>query len=207
MYYSTLYLKVLLLYFGYNKYLLLFSRRQYHDPLDVETMTKLTQKRFSPETNKKIRWVTGMYHDWRNYRNSNVHVMNIYCDLDNVENLRKEELIPAVCRFLTEVCKLDGSQFPGKTLYDIVICLQFHLETMGFSWKFLSEESFRDIRFTLDNLMKEHCKEGVGAKVNKAQILTKFQEEVLWSLGLLGCHNPSTLLNTVVFVIGKGMAL
>ena len=35
--------------------------------------------------------------------------------------------------FLTEVKKIDGSDFPGKTLYDILICVQFYLETLGFS--------------------------------------------------------------------------
>ena len=29
----------------------------------------------------------------------------------------------------------------------------------------------------------------------------------MWSSGLLGCSNPEQLLNTVVFIIGKGFAL
>ena len=32
-------------------------------------------------------------------------------------------------------------------------------------------------------------------------------EDYLWSLGLLGTHNPEVLLNTLVFTIGKGCAL
>ena len=59
-----------------------------------------------------------------------------------------------MCQFLTKVKKLDGTDFPVKTLYDIVICLQFHLEKQGFSWRLLNDQCFTNIYFTLDNLMK-----------------------------------------------------
>ena len=170
-------------------------------------MTNLTKKRFSEETMKKVAWVMRMYRDWRMYRNNNPDLLNIETDLDDENIVDKEGLVRDICRFLTEVRKLDGSQFLGKTLYDIVICLQFHLETLGYSWKLLNQDQFKDIRFTLDNLMKERCAEGVGVSVRKAEILTIFEEELLWSQGLLGTNDPSTLLNTVVFMLGKGLAL
>ena len=146
-----------------------------------------------------------MYREWRFLRMS--ESSEKFVDLDHCGGISEQELVHSVCRFLTEVRKLDGSDFPGKTLYDIVICIQFQLESEGFSWKLLMNECFRDIRYTLDNLMKERTAKGIGVVVKKAQVLNEFHEDLLWSLGLLGVHDPNTLLNTVVFLIGKGCAL
>ena len=48
---------------------------------------------------------------------------------------------------------------------------------------------FKDVKFSLDNLMKLITAQGVGRSVKKAEILTSFNEELLWSLGLPGTHN------------------
>ena len=103
--------------------------------------------------------------------------------------------------------KLDGTEFPGKTLYDIVICVQFYLETLGFSWKLLNNEAFTDVKFTLDNIMKMRTAAGIGTSVKKANFMSSSNEDYLWSLGFLGTHSPDVLLNTVVFIMGKGFAL
>ena len=85
--------------------------------------------------------------------------------------------------------------------------MQFHLNTLGLSWRLLNDDQLKDIRFTLDNMMKKRTAEGIGKSVRKAQVLTNFDEELLWNLGLLGTSNPTVLLNTLVFLTGKGCAL
>ena len=64
-------------------------------------------------------------------------------------------------RFITEVKKVNGNPYPAKTLYDIVICVQFQLELMGFCYKLLNDDDFRQIKWSLDNIMKMHTSEGV----------------------------------------------
>ena len=185
----------------------LFLIRSYHEPLCKEDLNTMSKKTFSGETNKKIRWVVKMYNEWRSYRNSQPNLDNIVMDFDDVSSITKESLVFVMCRFLTEVKKLDGSEFPGRTLYDILICVQFKLETMGFHSRLLNDKPLKDIRFTLDNVMKMRTAEGVGTTVKQAQVLTDFDEEFLWNLGFLGMWNPTVLSNTVLFVIGKGCAL
>ena len=182
-------------------------QRGYNVPLKESDLQDLGHKNFSPETMKKVKWVTGMYRDWRNYRNNNPQLESIDCDLDEVCTITEDSLIYAVTRFLTEVKKLDGTDFPGKTLYGILVCVQFHLETLGIVWKLLNNDVFHNVKFTLDNLMKIRAAQGLGISVKKAQILMSFDEEYLWSLGLLGTHCPEVLLNTLLFMIGKGCAL
>ena len=61
---------------------------------------------------------------------------------------------------------MDGSEFPGKTLYDILICVQFHLETLGFGFRLLNEESFQEVKYVLDNMMKLHTSQGIRISVS-----------------------------------------
>ena len=184
-----------------------YSQREYNVGLNDDQMEDLSHKNFSYETNKKIRWVLKMFHEWRSYWNSTPDLKHIDCDLDDKSSISMESVIFAVPRFITEVKKLDGSNFPGKTLYDIVICIQFHLESIGFAWKLLNQDTFKDVRFTLDNMMKLHTSEGVGVSVHQAAVLTGIDEEELWAQGLLGWANPHTLLDTVVYLIRKGFTL
>ena len=83
----------------------------------------------------------------------------------------------------------------------------FHLECLGFTWKIVNDEVFCDVKFTLDNMMKLRTSQGIGISVRKAEVLSATDEDLLWLLGLLGTDTPEKLLNTVVFVIGKGFTL
>ena len=181
--------------------------QQFNEPLKTEELEDLNRKKFAPETHKKINWVTKMYRDWRNFRASCESLENIECDLNDVMTITEENAIYTLVCFLTEVKKLDGSDFPPRTLYDILICVQFHLENLGFGWRLLIDDTFKNVKFTLDNLMKLRTSQGLGTTVKKAQVLMPFDEDLLWSLGLLGSQNPEVLLNTIVFVLGKGCAL
>ena len=144
-----------------------------------ESFENLSQKNFSSDTMQKVNWATKMYREWRIFRNDNSELQKINCDLDNVSTISKSSLIEGICKFITEVKKLDGSEFSAHTLYDIVICLQFHLETLGYNYRLLNQDQFSEIRFTLDNVMKLRTAQGVLSVVHKAQILNGFDEELL----------------------------
>ena len=110
-------------------------------------------------------------------------------------------------RFITEVQKLDGTDFPPKTLYQIMICVLFHLKTLGFTWKLLDHKCFKEIRFTLDNVMKACTSAGIDVAVRKSEVLSKMDEDILWSSEGLGTETPEKLLHTVLFVPGLNCTL
>ena len=182
------------------------SSRSFKMPMDEDKLDQLGYKNFAPDTGKKIKWAVEMFREWRNYRHDHGFEF-VQCNLDDKTTITPETLNFALPRFLTEVKKLDGSDYPGKTLYEILICIQFHLESIGYGWKLLNQECFKGVKFTLDNLMKMRTREGLGLSVRKAQVLTNLDEEYLWCLGYFGSHSPEALLNTMVLVIGKGFAL
>ena len=182
------------------------SGHEFMPPLSNDALADLSHKNFSPETMKKVKWVRKMYRDWHEYRHR-LGLEYIVCDLEDKASISGESLKFALCRFIIEVKKLDGSDYPGCTLYNILICVQFHLECLGFSFRVISDDTSRDVKFTLDNLMKHHTATGIGISVRKAQVLSSTNEDYLWSLEYLGINTPDKLLNTVVFCIGKGFTL
>ena len=170
-------------------------------------MVTMTRKQFSDETVKKINWAKGMYMDWMRFRNKNPNLENVNCNIEELGSFSKEDLCHYLCKFITEVRKLDGSDFPPRTLYDVIICIQFWMESNGYNWKLISGLEFQNLRYTLDNTMKERAARGIGSKVRQAQVLTFTDKDLLWSLGLLGCHTPQALLDTLVVKLGLTCSL
>ena len=98
------------------------SSRTYNFPLDDQTLSSLGRKKFSDETVKKIGWVQRMYSDWREVHNA-TGINYIACDLEDMNTVSVDDFVFAMKRFITEIRKLDGSDFPAKTLYQIVVCV------------------------------------------------------------------------------------
>ena len=190
-----------------GKYIYFRKLWSYKKPLADDVMVAMSRKKFSDETMKKVNWVRHMYSDWKQFRDTNPNLQDVHCDLDKLETFWKEQLCEDLCCFITEVKKLDGSDFPPRTLYDIVICLQFWLESNGYNWRLVSCSEFEHVKFTLDNCMKKRASARLGINVRKAEVLTFMDEGLLWSLGLLGCHTPQALIDTVVFKLGLSCAL
>ena len=109
--------------------------------------------------------------------------------MDDTETITEENLVLGMSRFITEIRKINGEQFLSKTLYEIMMCVQFHLESIGFAWRLLHDTRFIDLKFTLDNIMKEHCRDNVGGAVRKAAVLSEVDIDILWENGYLGDSN------------------
>lgn len=157
---------------------------------------------FAPETDKKILWATNMYDQWK----LSGFIKNAP-DINFAEKYSKSEWHESLCAFITQVKKLDGKDFPCRTLYEIIVCIQMYFETRGMNWKLLDDDEFCQLKFTLDNVMKLHTQQGVLQPVQQAGILTVEQEEILWSKGLLGTSNPVQLQCTLLYTLSIHLAL
>ena len=121
-----------------------------------------------------------MYREWRDHCHG-LGLERIQCDLEDPATITAETLKFALCHFVTKVKKLDGTDYPGKTLYYLVICVQFHLECLSFAFKLINDPAFKDLKYTLDSTMKAHTSQGIGISVKQAEILTATDEDLLWS--------------------------
>ena len=92
-------------------------------------------------------------------------------DIDRVELLERDSFQFSVCCFLAEVHKIDGTEYPGKTLYHLVVSLQKHLMSKGKVWKLVEGPEFKQIRTVLNNLMKERAKANIGMVKRQAEVI------------------------------------
>ena len=109
-------------------------------------------------------------------------------------------------RFLLEVSKLNGLEYPPNSIYQMICGLQHHLQQSrpGLS---LFSSMFAIMQRTLDAKMKQLRSSGLGVEVKKAESITIEEEEVMWQCGALDDQDPRTLLYTIFYLIGVYFAL
>lgn len=73
-------------------------------------------------------------------------------------------------------------------------------------YKLISDDTFVQIRNTLDYIMKERTSAGIGTSKKKAEIITEGEEDDMWTKGVLGMETPKRLLDTLVYLIGLNFA-
>lgn len=86
--------------------------RTYHEPADSSKMELLTTCKFSTNTKRKVKWVMGIFCQWREHA-----MANSQCD----ERIVKSD-------FLDRSQKDQWEEYPPRTLYQMVLCFQMHFE-------------------------------------------------------------------------------
>ena len=120
--------------------------------------------------------------------------LNIGVTIPPLEDLDTEHLQHWLCRFVTEIRKNNGLEYPPNN------CGRPELDTF-------KDPSFSDFRASLDAEMKRLQTAGIGSVKKQAEPLTIEEEELLWQKKLLGDHNPQSLLNTMMYMNGLHFAL
>jgi hypothetical protein len=112
-------------------------------------------------------------------------------------------------RFVLEVRKVNGSEYPPNTLHHIVCGILRHLKNSNNSSEIdiFKDPEFHGFRCSLDAEMKRLQSKGVGSVHKQAEPFTTEEEELLWEKKILGDHSPDALLNTMVYMNGLYFAL
>ena len=159
----------------------------------------------------KMLWGVRAYQDWRIAKISNPATYDILIDeanLENLKELRKDVFIYAISRFIPEVVKVkDGTDYPGKTLYEMVVSIQRYLNENNVSWKILEHVEFKEVRTVLDNVMKDRASRNIGLVRKQAEYIPLDYEDKMWKEGVLGEEFPDQLRDTVLFLLGINLAL
>ena len=157
----------------------------------------------------KMQWGVRAFNDWRNEKLADPisYDYRIYeSDINRVDKLEKRNFEFAMCKFLAEIKKQDGSEYPGKTMYQLCVAIQKHINEGGKNWK-LVDGDFRELRSVLDNIMKERAALNIGMVKKQAELITPDFEEKLWQDHVLGEQTPDQLRSTVLFLLGINLAL
>ena len=175
-----------------------------------DRIEKLKQITLKKSCESKCEWAVRAYTDWRNERliNFQYDPAIYFADLSDLENLTKENLNHALCRFIPEVRKKKGEgEYPGATLYQLVVALQKHLVVNKLKWRLIEGDEFEDSRTVLDNVMQERTAANIGVVKRQAGLISYEHENSLWVKGVLGEDTPNKLRNTVLFLIGINIYL
>ncbi len=169
------------------------EKTRFKQPTEDDILEKLSEKSFAESTERKILWAVDLFHQWRfsrlaqNYCQAEI----LHGDVDSL-NISKGDLCYALCAFLNEVKRKDGSEFPGKGLYNLLIMIQFYLEKCGFLWKLVEDPEFSRVKFTFDNLMKARCADRVFV-ANPVSAIGFSEEDKMWASNVLGKDEPAKL--------------
>ena len=180
---------------------------RFKEPVSSEELEKLSEKTFAASTERKIQWAVKLFQNWHFSR---IRVPECdgrlrWCDIED-GRIQPSNLAHCLCMFLSEVRHVDGTEYPARTLYSIVVMLQMHFDKMGKLWKLIDGDEFVKVKHTLDNLMKQRAKTQTGVS-SAADPISVEAEEKMWRMGVLGESNPNQLRNTVMFLIGLSFAL
>ena len=101
-------------------------------------------------------------------------------------------------KFVLEVRKKDGMEYPPKSLYALVCCFKRFFEQNGVHninpLSTTNNAVFGDFRTTLDAKMKRLYGSGLGASVQRAEPITPDEEALLWTRGQFGTHKAKVIL-------------
>ena len=176
-----------------------------------EKLQELKKNKLKRRTYAKMMWGVNTYKEWRIYILSNPSTFDVRVfesDLERIDLLNVETFQYAMCKFVAEVTKAkDGSEYPGKTLYHLVISVQKFLNEKGLDWKLVESNAFGQLRNVLDNTMKDRASRNIGTTVRQAQYISLEFENKLWDKGLLGENTPDKLRDTVLFLLGINLGL
>ena len=177
-----------------------------------DRIKELQQIQLKPNTESKVNWAVTAYNEWRNYRletfNYDFAIYN--ADLNDLPNLRRDNLSHALCRFVPEVTKKKGvGLYPGRTLYQMLSAIQKYLNVNKIPWQIPEGKDpvFDDVRTVLDNVMKERTAQNIGVVKKQANVVTTDIENRLWNENYLGEDTPEKLRNTVLFLLGMNVTL
>ena len=149
------------------------------------------------------------FNEWRieKMKDPSVEEFIVNCDLNEVKGVDKNQFIASMCRFIPEVVKVDGTDYPGKILYEMVTSIQKYFHQGGVYWKLLDDVEFCDIRNMLDNVMKERALTNVGVIKRQASFISMDVEKELWKKGILDEDTADKLRDTVLFLLGINLGL
>lgn len=158
-------------------------------------------------TKKKRDWSVNTYLNWRTKRNE----MNIIEKIPTkpLEEMSPEELVFVLTRFILESRDKKGFSYKPKTMLEIILSIQQHINTKieNDKYAFLSDVRFKKLKNVLDSQVAEQVKQGQNLPKKSAEVVTAEMENKLWDQSLLGTDNPQKLLTTLMFYIGLNYAL
>ena len=159
---------------------------------------------------KKINWAVRAFNEWKTARNAKTikhPELNLSVIIVELLEMSKDELCHVLSRFILEVKKKDGTDYPCESIYDLIIAIQMYLHTNGKEYKLLNDKEFVSLTNVVNAKMCQLSKEGKRVQRRQAEAITYEEEDKMWQDGILGDQSPKQLVDTVLYSFGIHFAL
>lgn len=176
---------------------------------DDKQLKELAEGVRPENTAKATKWALNVYHEWCESRNSQSHLEPVP-ELHLMESENPAELCKYLSMLVVEVRKKNGEKYPPATLHQLLCGLLRHmrgLNSMCPNFLDKGDKRFKQLHNTLDAYFHNLHADGIGIKVNHAEIITQEEEAQLWSSGIMSLNNPASLQNAVFYTVGKMFCL
>ena len=162
----------------------------------------------SPNTDRSNKWALSAFGTWRIERNKHFG-QEEQCPESLLADGDIEALSYWLSRFVLEVRKGDGTEYPPKSLHYLLCGLQriirmHHPEINVFDKSNKHLAIFRKIH---DNEYHRLHTKGIGANVQHCEVLTPSDEQQMWQTGVIGIHSPLAFLRAVFIFNSKNFCL
>ena len=91
-------------------------------------------------------------------------------------------------KFVAEVRKEGQKEYPGRTLYGLICCIQAYFRIECKRHITLGDKkgcNFRNFNSALNFQMKQRASAGVGVDVKQAKVISESDDNYLWQHGYL----------------------
>ena len=172
------------------------SDERFRRPVTTIELEEFGRSWAADNSRRKWCWVLRVFEDWRKARNKLV-LKDPYLGEPVYEkalpSMSDEELDDVLGKFVAEVRKEGQEEYPGKTLCEMICCIQayFRIECKR-NITLVDKKgcNFRNLNSALDFQMKQRSSAGVGVDVKQAKVISESDENYLWEHGYLGNVNP-----------------
>ena len=171
-------------------------------PKSAAEIEQARQNRIPDKTKQDTKYCIKLWSEWRRHRETETGDK-----IPEIQTMMPNQLTHWLSRFVVEVRKLDGTEYPPNTLYHICAGIQRSLRDSGLILDIFKDPQYSPFQNSPDGEMKRLQSSGLGTKKRQAEVISVDEEEKLWSTGQLGDSNPQQLLDTMVYYCGLFFAL
>lgn len=185
-------------------------------PINDEEVEIRSKSGIPKNTMRRNKWALNTWTKWSIARNNR---REVEADIDHshdkwtkitscLDKIIDEELDYWLSKFVLEVRKENGAEYPPKTVLSLVMGIQSYLRIdVKRNVDLLNSDIFSKCRQVLDGEMKRLSSKGLGSQRKQAEAIKLEDEEKLWTSKQLGDFNAKLLVRTIHFLNGKNFSL
>lgn len=158
------------------------------------------QKGYVPDnTSRSTKWAVSNFQLWLDSANEAAKDKDKYPgDISLTDD--PELLCSCLCKYVLETRKETGENYPPTTLMNLLPGLLSHMRAckrQAFNTMDEKDPIFTQLHKVMDSFFRKLHRGGIGTRPNRSEIISLEEEDVFWSIGVLGIDSPRKLLNAV----------